>query len=195
MATFKSTQLLDQLRNTTEKLITVATQEFQPLAPEQLLWKPSEKEWNIVECLDHINIGVEHYVLEIDKQFVKGNTGQFIPEFRSGRMGNYFVKMITPTESGEIKSKMGTMKKFENFSIARDNPHLTIDKFIEYQQKLLKQLEESGSVNLEKVRVKSAIGSLIMFRLGDAFRFIIGHNHRHIIQAQNVLKRHAQKAA
>ena len=93
---------------------------------------------------------------------------------------------MTPTDEGEIKGKMSTMKKFERFDIVPNEPKKTLDKFLHYQRGLLELLDQAREVDIQRVKVKSAIGSIIMFKLGDAFRFVIGHNRRHIIQAREV---------
>ncbi len=196
MSTFNSSELLNQLEKDTREVIETVKNEFVPLNAEQLHWKPSQKEWSIIECLDHINIGVKHYLTEIAKKLDRaGKTDLNGNEtFKSGPMGNYFVKMMAPTQAGGIKNKMATFKKFTQFDISAQQPHETIERFMRYQNELLDLLNRSRKVSLQKNRVKSAIGGWLMFRLGDAFRFIIGHNQRHVIQAQKVLQRMDVKA-
>lgn len=191
MRTFKNKELLEQLTNNTLQIIDTVKAEFMSLDTSSLKWKPSKKEWSILECLDHMNIAVEHYLEEVDRKLQSNN--ETIPEddagYVSGRMGNYFVKSMTPTATGEIKSKMRTFKRFEQFDISENDPNKTISKFLDYQGRLIELIKRSKSADLGRVRVKSAIGGWLMFKLGDALRFVVGHNQRHIIQAQNVLSR------
>lgn len=106
-------------------------------------------------------------------------------EFKPGLMGNYFVKMIKPKSDGRIPSPMKTMKKFVPDLKVNDN---TIRNFLADQQSIINALELSKELDLNKIKIPSAIGSIVTFKLGDAFRFLIGHNQRHIIQAKRVLE-------
>ena len=100
-------------------------------------------------------------------------------------MGNYFVKMIKPKSDERIPSPMKTMKKFIPELKVNDN---TIRNFLTDQEGIIKALELSKQLDLNKIKITSAIGPIVTFKLGDAFRFLIGHNQRHIIQAKRVLE-------
>ncbi|MEO1051583.1 MAG: DinB family protein [Bacteroidota bacterium] len=190
MKTFEAKALLDQLERDTQVITSIVRKEFSVLDTEALNWKPSPKTWNILECLDHMNIAVEHYlkVVEAGIKTAKNKGWGWRPVFKSSRIGNYFVKSMTPTSTGEIKSKMKTLGKFKAFDIIPDQPNRTIDRFLQNQHTLLDLISRSREIDIQRVKVKSAIGSIITFRLGDALRFAIGHNQRHIIQAQRLIK-------
>jgi uncharacterized damage-inducible protein DinB len=57
-----------------------------------------------------------------------------------------------------------------------------IEIFILNQQRFLELVKQSKSINLTK-RVKTTL-ALIKFKLGDALRFVIYHEVRHVGQAQ-----------
>lgn len=157
---------------------------FSSLDKAELLSKPSPEKWCVLECIEHLNIADAHYIAQFDKKLPNASQSEQ-DEFKPGWMGNYFVKMIKPKEDGTIPSPMKTLRKF----IPEINvQHDTLSKFIEDQDYLIETLEKSKSLDLNKIKITSAIGSIVTFKLGDAFRFLIGHNQRHIIQAQEVLK-------
>jgi hypothetical protein len=84
------------------------------------------------------------------------------------------------------------MKKMKTFK--RKNPinsnldkETVIKKFIYQQEQMLNLLALSKNKNLNKIKTSITL-PLLKFKLGDTFRFVIYHNERHIVQAQNILK-------
>ena len=60
--------------------------------------------------------------------------------------------------------------------------------FIEQQKLLLQILENSEKIDLGKIKIPISIAPFVKIKLGDTLRFIVYHNERHIVQAQNILK-------
>ncbi|WP_420582858.1 DinB family protein [Reichenbachiella sp.] len=157
---------------------------FSSLSKSDLLSKPSPEKWCVLECIEHLNIADAHYIAQFDNKLTNAAPSDR-SDFKPGWMGNYFVKMIKPKDDGTIPSPMKTMRKFvPEINVQHD----TLSKFIEDQDYLIDALEKSKTLDLNKIKITSAIGSIVTFKLGDAFRFLIGHNQRHIIQAQQVLQ-------
>lgn len=160
---------------------------FQRLDSEELNHKPGPDQWGVLECIEHLNIADAHYIGQFDHK-LEDAPESTQSEFKSGWLGNYFVKMIKPKPDGTIPSPMKTLRKFvPQVNVQYD----TLSKFLEDQDKIIEALERSKSLDLNKVKITSAIGPIVTFRLGDAFRFLIGHNQRHIIQAKRVLEQMA----
>ncbi len=192
MATIRnSNKLIDQLIEETKASIDTVENTFLKLSEAELNYKISPEKWSIAECFEHINISNEHYHRLFEKKIGKYPKNTQKETFKSGRMGLYFTKMLKPI-NGDLGKPTKTVKKFkpstETGSLSTINGHKAINYFLKEQKKLLVLLEESRLVNLEKIRIKSALGSWLLFKLGDAFTFMVGHTQRHIIQAQNVLK-------
>jgi uncharacterized damage-inducible protein DinB len=180
----KKSELIDLLIADTQGVIDTVKNEFLTLDQEKLNKRPGPDKWSVLECIEHLNIADAHYLDQFDKKLkdaVQSNGNEFKP----GLFGNYFVKMIKPKEDGIIPSPMKTMKKFIPTNLTNAN---TIEKFLADQEKILNVLERSKQLDLNKIKITSAIGPIVTFKLGDALRFLIGHNERHIIQAQRVLR-------
>jgi len=176
-------ELINSLITDTQKVKEAAIQ-FSSLGSDELLAKPSPEEWSVLECIEHLNIADAHYISQFDKKLPTVSKSD-VGEFKPGWMGNYFVKMIKPKEDGSIPSPMKTLKKFvPEVHVQQD----TLSKFLQDQDHLINTLEKSKSLDLNKIKITSAIGPIVTFKLGDAFRFLIGHNQRHIIQAKRVLQ-------
>ncbi len=181
----KSEELIDSLIRDTEEIIQIVNEQFMPLEESALNEKPAEDKWSVLECLDHLNIACRHYVSEIGKKIEIHRNKRPVETWKPGLFGDYIIAGQKPKPDGTIPQKMKTLKIFRPASgLGKD----VVEQFLTFQDQLLELLEESRSRNLNKIRVKSALGNLVVFRLGNAFRFVIAHNQRHILQAQNALK-------
>lgn len=189
--TLNTNLLIDKLIEETETSIKTVSEKFTHLTEEQFNYKIAPEKWSIAECFEHINIANKHYHNLFREKINTYPKNTQKESFKSGKMGAYFTKMLKPVND-EIKKPIKTIKKFKPATDLKKasaiNGAETVSYFLKEQKELLTLLEESKKVDLEKVRIKSALGSWLLFKLGDAFMFIIGHTQRHIIQAENVLK-------
>lgn len=179
----KKAELINSLIVDTQGVIETVKNEFLILDDQKLSMKESSDKWSVLECIEHLNIADAHYLDQFDKKLNAAEQSES-DQFKPGLFGNYFVKMIKPKEDGVIPSPMKTMKKFVPTNRTSTN---TIDKFLSDQDEILKVLDKCRHLNLNKIKITSAIGPIVTFKLGDALRFLIGHNQRHVIQAQSVL--------
>lgn len=146
-----------------------------------LTWKDDPNSWNILECLEHLNLYGAFYLPQIERE-IKNSTSQSEAEFNPGFMGNYFAQSMLP------KEKMVKMKTFKS-----KNPiHTTLDKnvldtFLAQQLHLIDLLNQSRTVSLNHVKIATTLSSLLKLKLGDTFRFLINHNSRHLHQVDGIL--------
>lgn len=145
--------------------------------------KLSKESWSVLECLEHLNLYGDFYLPEFNTKIHQSKTKPQ-KQFKSGFLGNKLVKDMLPNP------QMKTMNTFKS-----KNPiHCSLDKektilrFIEQQGNLKNLLESAKTKNIQKIKSKTTI-PLLKLRLGDAFRFVIYHNERHIQQAKKVLKK------
>lgn len=145
-----------------------------------LKWKENKTSWCILECLEHLNLYGDFYLLQIENQ-IKNSTTKADLEFKSGVLGNYFAKSMLP------KEKLNKMKTFKDKNPLNENLDKTvIDKFIKQQIKLLDLLNQSRKVSLNNVKIQTSISSLIKLKLGDTFQFYINHIIRHLKQIDRI---------
>ena len=175
-------QLFKELKIITENNIDFA-KSLQNQSNETLNFRTSENNWNILECLEHLNFYGKFYLPEIEKRIHQSQFLATKSDFKSGFLGNYFANMMLPKDK---------LKKMKTLKVS--NPiHKLLDKsvikeFISQQNKMLELLEKAKTVDLEKTKTSISISKLINLKLGDIFRFVIYHNFRHIKQAENILK-------
>lgn len=150
------------------------------LKDAELNFKTSASGWSILECIEHLNRYGNFYLPEISKRLNRNTT---YPEavFKSGWLGNYFAQSMLPGKN------MKPMKAFD----AMNPCGSLLDKevlytFIRQQDQLLELLNRTAQISLIRTRTAISISRLLTLRLGDTLRFVIYHNHRHILQAQRL---------
>lgn len=155
---------------------------FQRLSNEALQWRENQGNWNILECIEHLNFYGDFYLPEIKKALDKSKAENPSSIFKYSRWGNFFVKAVAPEPAGKLK-KMNAFKKL--------NPHFnhltkaSLGKFLQQQNTLLELMDQAKTVNLHKVKTRSTI-KFVKLRLGDTLRAEVLHNQRHVNQANNV---------
>ncbi len=167
--------LIEQTRQVINQVEKLKSNDLQTLT-----WKQNETSWNILECLEHLNLYGDFYLPEIENKIKNTNT-QSETEFKSGFLGNYFAKSMLPKEK---LNKMKTFKDKNPLNAKLDKN--VIDKFLEQQVKLLDLLTLSRKVSLNKVKISTSISSLIKLKLGDTFQFFINHIIRHLKQIDRI---------
>jgi len=178
--TISSEQLILDLIECTRLNINQA-ETFSHLSQTNLNQKLAPKSWSILECLEHLNLYGDYYIPEITRS-IQGCKKPWKSEFKSGLLGNYFAKMMRPSES------MKTMKTFKSKNPLGSNlTKNVIIRFIEQQQQILELLDKARHVDLNKTKTGVSISKWIKLQLGDTFRVVIYHNERHILQAKHVL--------
>lgn len=156
---------------------------FRKLSEKKLNYKENANEWSMLECMEHLNIYGDFYNPVI-KESIKKTTTTAGKTFKSGVLGNYFVNLIAP------KEKLNKMKILnENNPLGSRLDKNVIDRFIDQQKESLELIEKSKNVNLSKTKTAISISKLVKLRLGDTFRFIKAHNERHVLQAENIIKK------
>lgn len=176
----KSEQLIQSLIEQTNQIIN-KIENLKNEHLEMLKWKSDVESWNILECLEHLNLYGEFYLNEIDKAISKAKT--LIEEnFKSGFLGNYFSKSMLP------KEKLNKMKTFKDKNPMNSNldMQMVFDEFINQQMKMLDLLNKARKVSLNKTKIKTSFSALIKLKLGDAFQFVVNHNKRHLEQIERI---------
>jgi len=176
----KNNILIDDLLRRTESS-TAKAKEFELLSNEQLQYR-TEGRWSILECLEHLNLYGDFYLVEIEKQIIANQHKPASALFKSGVLGNYFANLME-VKDGKIK-KMKTPRdknpSNSNLSIT------TISRFLKQQERLVSLLNRSGKIDLTKTKTSLSLTSLIKLRLGDTLRFYTYHIERHVWQAEKV---------
>lgn len=171
-----STNLIDGLRKDVLSIIEIA-KEFELLPDSVLNWKERPEKWSMLECFEHLNRYSLYYNNAIGKAIAHAAkiNGQY--EVKSTWMGKKFIAMMHPDNKARHKT------------FARMNPiHSSLKREVIYtftrnQREMLVMLDDASGINLNNASIPVEFFKLFRMNLGDAFKFVIVHEQRHLQQA------------
>ena len=102
----QSEVLIQTLLEQTKQIINQA-EKLKTYDLPTLTWRENETYWNILECLEHLNLYGDFYLPQIENKIQNSDTKTDF-EFKSGLLGNYFAKTMLP------KEKLNKMKTFKD---------------------------------------------------------------------------------
>jgi hypothetical protein len=182
MKKYNSQALLEGLQADIRQMVLIANK-LRSEDPGVLLEQPAPGKWSVVQVLEHLNSYGRYYIPAIEKSLQKNKPATEF--FKPGFIGNYFTKMLSPSEKGTVRYKMKAPKDH------RPSPHLdhqpVIQTFLSQQQSLLELLEKAKTKNIGRIRTPISISRFIKLKLGDTFRFLIAHEQRHFIQISDTM--------
>jgi len=184
----KANDFLDQRRDETNVIIDTVAKEFGGIDQTLFCVKPSHDKWSIAECFQHLNLTLNIYMaqmVELVKKVEKYPRRNEI--FNLSFVGKMAVKSMTPKPDNSLTIKMKTFGKLEPQQSNGEKTEI-LDEFNAHQQNTLEVIKGLRYMSLTKPKITTAIGPLLKMRIGDALHFMVAHNQRHIVQAQNVLK-------
>lgn len=152
---------------------------FGQLSTEQLNWKPSEGEWSIGQCFDHLVISNRPYLTIIEEiQEGKRRRGAWervplLPRF----FGTLLIRTLRPDSGRKVKARPAFYP-----STSRITAEI-ITRFIEQQDRLLNLMEATRGLNLDGITITSPVVRFITYSLMDAYRIVVVHEQNHLVQA------------
>lgn len=158
---------------------------FSQLSHEQLNWKPNPKSWSIAECMAHLlkifkiyRPQLQKYSSEAKKAFGKSEAERF----KKTMMGRIFLNFV----DANSKRKIPAPKMIH--AQASDLHEDIVEDYLEMLQIVLDLMENLDGYDLNKMKVKHPISSLIRLNLRDYFDIESNHNRRHFKQMMRVLE-------
>lgn len=167
--------LIDQTRDSINQAEKLKNDTIQILT-----WRENPASWNILECIEHLNLYGDYYLPQIKDKIENSKTSSET-HFKSGFLGSYFAKSMLPKEK---LNKMKTFKDKNPLNCKLDRS--VIDTFINQQFELLALLEQAKNVSLNRIKIPTSISGLLRLKLGDTFQFFIHHILRHLKQIDTI---------
>jgi DinB superfamily len=175
---------LSELAFAAKAISDAARADFGGLTAQQLNWKPGADQWSVAQCFDHLVTANAAYfpifdqVLSGEKKATFWENLPWLPAF----WGKLLIKAVAPDSERKLKAP----KMFRPSDSHVDEA--IIGRFIEQQDQVIKYMRATGDLDLERIKISSPVTSLITYSLIDAYRIIIAHEKRHLLQAMRVLE-------
>ncbi len=166
-----------------ESLIDEVINAVDGMNHKALLIPEAEGKWNMLQCIKHMSLATQVYVRNAEEKLANTSNPISSGQFKGSWKGRWFVKMNEPKENGHIPSKLKTFKTMEPQSEL--DKQEVVDEFISTHQKFISLIKASEGINLDKTRIPTAI-PIVKLRLGDAYRFILAHTKRHVVQLKRI---------
>lgn len=188
--TIDTTSLINELQRTLglQNAHAAATRQ---LPADLLRTRPAPDRWSVVEVVQHMNLSSGHYFRALRRLYDDPkSTLRPSPVFRPGLIGAFSVRSMTPRGDGTIPMPMATLRMFDPARTgpgAVENAEQVWDTYMEMLDGFHRMLEQARTRGLEGPRIISTLGPVIRFRIGDAFRFPIAHQQRHVLQIDRVV--------
>jgi hypothetical protein len=182
--TVSTQKYLDGVINDLEKAIIQVTRLTENLDEKTLNLPETEGKWSMLQCIEHITLATAIYV----KNFSEKLDGQQLPVAKDSYKGHWkgrmFAKMNAPKPEGEIPMKLKTFKFLEPKSQLHSQSVLA--EFEQVHAQMIDLVEKCRGVNIDRIKVPTALGPMVKLRLGEALRFIVAHTQRHLVQLERI---------
>ena len=158
---------------------------FRSLPTDTLRYRPGPDRWSVLDCLEHISLTYADYFSRMEAAIHQASP----TDGTTYTAGFFAQKMIDGQRPHQGKRRL-KMKTFKKLTPATDKktPEQIFETLFQYHTRLEQLLTQAEALDWNRVKVTSALGPILRFKLGDCFRFLLAHTERHILQAQEVLK-------
>jgi DinB family protein len=156
---------------------------FGRLSGEQLNWRPSESEWSVGQCFDHLIIANRAYV-PLFEDILAGRRPRRVWErvpLLPRVFGTLLINTLRPDSGRRAKAPRALHPS--RSSIAPE----IIATFLEQQDRLRSLMEASGRLDLARITITSPVLRFVTYSLLDACRIIVVHEQNHFVQALRVV--------
>ena len=151
------------------------------LTADQLNWTPGAGAWSVGQCLEHLCLSNEVYVVAIAESLGVAPAGA-VDEIAPGWFARWFIRTyIEPTTQrrrGRAPRKIAPIAQRVDTSI--------LDRFIASNTAVREVAARARGHDVNRVRFTNPFVPLIRFTVGTGLQIIARHNHRHLLQAERV---------
>jgi len=185
--TFLANQIMD-LENVKARFIALSS-----IYRAKLQHKPSKRAWSVIECVNHLLLANEFYLVQIiDKVNTvhsEGKTGIINSFYSPGLLGNYLAKRFGKIgdSNSNLTAHKKTVPKIKRILTEAEIDEI-INDFIMQLNFILHQLKSARNVDLKKNKVNFIWGFWIKIELGNTFCLVVNHALRHVNQMEALLE-------
>ena len=160
------------------------TRAFGRLSAQQVNWTPSEGEWSIGQCFDHLIISNRPF-FQIIEEILEGRQRRRAWE-RMPLLPRLFGKLLINTLRPDSERKTKARPAFYPSS-SHIAPGI-IATFLEQQNGLLRLMAATCGFDLNGITITSPVIRFVTYSLMDAYRIIVVHEQNHFVQATRVME-------
>lgn len=154
---------------------------------EVLNLKANSKQWSILEVIAHLSLIYKLYApkfeIALSTAREKGAKSTIVKQQSTilGRMSIYSMK----PKGRKRRFKMKTFDFFEP-DIDSGNGDKTLEEFLKNKAQFDAFVERSKKLDLQNIKVSTALGEKVKFYIPECFDFIMTHEERHMVQIEEL---------
>jgi DinB superfamily len=152
------------------------------LSPKLLTTQPEAGKWSIAECIFHLNATAAVVQPLMEKAIAQGrrDNKRGTGPFGIGFKGRFLVWIAEPPPKFRMPAPRN-VRPPERI----DDPLKPLPDFLRAQDEWERLIRESAGLDLAKIKV-GPLFSPLRQRLASAFPWMMAHQRRHLLQAENV---------
>jgi hypothetical protein len=152
-----------------------------------LLQRPGPGRWSAVECLEHLNRGLEPHLPLLAAALARGRAREAPggpPYGRGTAFGRLLLRGLDPGRGRPRRFK--APRPFRPPAHALD-PEAVIETFAHLNAGLDRLAGAAADLPLGRIRVRSIVSPLLRMSVAQAFAVHALHHHRHLDQAERAV--------
>jgi hypothetical protein len=153
---------------------------------EALTSTPPGGGWSPVQCLEHLNETARVYLPVLAEAMERGRAAGLVGRPGPGR--TLLGRAAAWSQEPPVRIRVRTHDLIEPAPGALD-PDAVLEQFELLHEELIVRINESGSLDRKRIRVRSVLDARLKLSLGDWFVFLAAHARRHLWQAERALER------
>lgn len=174
--------LMGSLENQFTKFENIVKFEFSNLQLNDLNKKPNSDSWSVLECLAHLNLYSDYYLPELKRVISKAEGSAKSKSIKWSWFGKFSVKKIAVSNFQKMKTIARMDPKDGNLSRA------VIEAFLKNNLELNQISKKAANLNFNKKGIRVEFLKIVKLNLAETLVFMMEHQNRHLIQAQNVIQ-------
>jgi DinB superfamily len=175
---------IDDIRRRTRELVA-------GLTPEQIAQRPDPAKWSIAECLAHLNLTAATVQRLMAAGIERGKREKLLGKapFPLGPKGRLLIWFAEPPPKIRIRAPKNVAPPVEI-----PNSSQLIADFMRVQDDWARLMKDAEGIDLGRIRIGRRF-SPFRCRLSASFPWMMAHQRRHLLQAENVKKQLQPKGA
>ena len=173
---------IDGLVAELERVGREAREVFGGLSAAQLNWKPSEQQWSVGQCFDHLIVTNSTFFPVMERvaagTFESGLWARVSP--LSGFFGRYILGALDPSKGKKIKAPRAFLPASSDVDAG------VIGRFVENLAEVSARMRATEGADLGRTVVTSPAMALVTYSLRDVYRIFVAHARGHFEQARRV---------
>jgi hypothetical protein len=161
-----------------------AERTFGTLSPGQLDWKPRADRWSVAQCLDHLIRINSTYFPQLE--VIERGGYQRTWRDRLPFLGRWFASLVLRAVAPTSERRFKTARHVEPSASAIGGD--IVARFGVHQQELSAHMAKAGTRDSRTIVIRSPVAPVVFYSMLDAFRIIVTHERRHLLQAQRVMQ-------